>query len=123
MGKHRNKSSKRRSRVALALVLGSFTHLNASGASLVPLPEDIFDSNHDPNPIMDVTNRVVRGLGSSAPIIPDQLQVQNENGTISYDNEKKIFRYEGDKEVPVRLRTDSGADPSESGIYKSVFVS
>lgn len=110
MGKHRNKSSKRRSRVALALVLGSFTHLNASGASLVPLPEDIFDSNHDPNPIMDVTNRVVRGLGSSAPIIPDQLQVQNENGTISYDNEKKIFRYEGDKEVPVRLRTDSGAD-------------
>ena len=110
MGKHRNKSSKRRSRVALALVLGGFTHLNASGASLVPLPEDIFDSSHDPNPIMDVTNRVVSGLGSSAPVIPDQLQIQNETGSITYDSENKIFRYDADKETPIRLRTDSGAD-------------
>ena len=110
MGKHRKKLSKRRSRVALALVLGGFAHLNASGANLVPLPEDIFDSSHDPNPIMDVTGRVVKGLGSSAPEVPDQLQIQNDEGTITYDHEKNIFRYQGTTDAPIRLRTDSGTD-------------
>ncbi len=110
MGKHRNKKSKRRSRVALALVLGSLTHLNASAADLVPLPEDIFDSKHDPNPLMDVTSRTVSGLGSAAPEIPDELKITNDGGSISYDSEKKIFLYNSEENKKIRLRTDSGTD-------------
>lgn len=110
MGKHKKNLNKRRSGVALALVLGGVAHLNASGSNLVPLPEDIFDSSHEPNPILDVTNRVVSGLGSSAPQVPDQLQIQNESGSVTFDNEKNIFRYEGSKQSPIRLRTDSGSD-------------
>lgn len=110
MGKHQKHSSRRRSRVALALVLGGIAQLPAQGANFVPLPEDIFDNQGDPNPIMDITHRTVAGLGNQAPEIPNELNVTNENGTISYDHEKNSFLYEGSAENPIRLRTDSGSD-------------
>lgn len=110
MGKHKKKLSKRRSRVALALVLGGFTQLTANASNLVPLPEDIFDNGNAPNPILDVTNRTVSGLGQSAPQIPEQLQISNEGGDISYDKEKNVFRYSGGEGKTIRLRSDSGSD-------------
>lgn len=116
MGKHSKKLSKRHSRVALALVLGSFAHINANGADLVPLPEDLFDSKNNPNPIMDVTNRTVSSLGQTTPQIPDELKINNTGGVISYDSEKKVFLYNGAGENSIRLQTDSGTDIHTSAV-------
>lgn len=104
------KRTRKRSKLALALILGGMAHMQAQGARLVPLPEDLFDSKEDVNPVMDVTNRAVAGLGQQAPEMPDQLQVTNEGGTITFNQEKNLFLYEGSAAAPIRLRTDSGAD-------------
>ena len=110
MGKHFMKRKNKRNRMALALILGGLSHISAHGADLVPLPEDLFDSKGNVNPIIDVTNRTVIGLGKGAPEMPDELQITNEGGQISYDQAQSIFRYEGTAATPIRLRTDSGAD-------------
>lgn len=104
------KRNKRHTKLTLALILGSMTHIPAHGADLVPLPEDLFSSKNDTNPIIDITNRAVSGLGKQAPQIPDALQVTNDGGTITYDNEKNVFSYQGAPDTPIRLRTDSGSD-------------
>lgn len=104
------KRNKRRTKLALALILGGFAQIPAHGADLVPLPEDIFDGKNDVNPLLDITDRTVKGLGTKAPEIPDTLQVTNEGGTISYDQEQNVFRYKAAAESPIRLRTDSGSD-------------
>lgn len=110
MGKQHMKRNKRRAKLTLALILGGLTQLPAQGADLVPLPEDLFSGKDDVNPILDITNRAVSGLGTQAPEIPDALQVTNEGGTISYDMEKKVFLYEAAEGTRLRLRTDSGSD-------------
>lgn len=104
------KRKKRHTKIALALVIGGLTQASANAAELVPLPEDIFDNKDSVNPILDVTNRTVSGLGSQAPEIPDTLQVTNEGGTISYDQEKNVFLYTAGENSNLRLRTDSGSD-------------
>ncbi len=104
------KRSKRHAKLTLALVLGGLTQVSAHGADLVPLPEDLFNGKDDVNPIIDITNRTVSGLGKQAPEIPDTLQVTNEGGTISYDQDKNIFRYEAGEGTALRLRTDEGSD-------------
>ena len=104
------KRSKRHAKLTLALVLGGLTQVSAHGADLVPLPEDLFNGKDDVNPIMDITNRTVSGLGKQAPEVPDTLQVTNEGGTISYDQDKNIFRYEAGEGTALRLRTDEGSD-------------
>ncbi|MBQ9829508.1 MAG: hypothetical protein IJO38_04135 [Akkermansia sp.] len=104
------KRKNRRTKLALALVLGGFAQIPAHGADLVPLPEELFDGKNDVNPILDITNRTVSGLGKQAPEIPDTLQVTNDGGTISYNQDKKVFLYEAGKETPIRLRTDGGSD-------------
>lgn len=104
------KRSKRHAKLTLALVLGGLTQVSAHGADLVPLPEDLFNGKDDVNPVIDITNRTVSGLGKQAPEIPDTLQVTNEGGTISYDQDKNIFRYEAGQGTNLRLRTDEGSD-------------
>lgn len=104
------KRSKRHAKLTLALVLGGLTQVSAHGADLVPLPEDLFNGKDDVNPVIDITNRTVSGLGKQAPEIPDTLQVTNEGGTISYDQDKNIFRYEAGQGTYLRLRTDEGSD-------------
>ena len=104
------KRKNRRKKLALALILGGFAQIPVQGADLVPLPEELFDGKNDVNPILDITNRTVSGLGKQAPEIPDTLQVTNDGGTISYDQDKNVFLYTADKENPIRLRTDSGSD-------------
>ena len=110
MGKHYMKRKKRHAKLTLALILGGISQVPAQGADLVPLPEDLFRGKDDVNPILDITNRAVSGLGTQAPEIPDALQVTNEGGTISYDMEKKSFLYEAAEGTQLRLRTDSGSD-------------
>lgn len=110
MGKKHMKRNKRQAKVALALILGSMAHLNAGAADLVPLPEDIFENKENANPVLDVTKRAVSVLGSTAPEVPDTLQVTNNGGTISYDKEKNSFVYDASSETPIRLRTDGGSD-------------
>lgn len=104
------KRNKRHSRLTLALILGGITQVSASGADLVPLPEDIFDNKDKTNPILDITSRAVSGLGKQAPEIPDTLQITNEGGTITYDQETKHFLYKAAENKNLRLRTDSGSD-------------
>ena len=104
------KRNKRRAKLTLALILGGITQIPAQGADLVPLPEDLFSGKDDVNPILDITNRAVSGLGTQAPEIPDELQITNEGGTISYDMEKKCFFYDAAEGTQLRLRTDSGSD-------------
>lgn len=104
------KRNKRRAKLTLALILGGITQIPAQGADLVPLPEDLFSGKDDVNPILDITNRAVSGLGTQAPEIPDALQITNEGGTISYDMEKKCFFYDAAEGTQLRLRTDSGSD-------------
>ncbi|MBR6576076.1 MAG: hypothetical protein IKK73_02980 [Akkermansia sp.] len=104
------KKNKRRSRLALALILGSLTQVNASAANLMPLPENIFENKENTNPVLDVTKRAISVIGGDGPEIPDTLKVTNTNGTISYNKEKNAFFYTADKETPIRLRTDSGSD-------------
>ena len=104
------KRKKRHAKLTLALILGGLSQVPAQGADFVPLPEDIFDNKDEVNPLLDVTNRVVAGLGKQAPEIPDVLQVTNDGGTISYDQEKNIFLYQAGEGSALRLRTDSGSD-------------
>ena len=96
--------------MALALILGSLTQVNASAANLMPLPENIFENKENTNPVLDVTKRAISVIGGDGPEIPDTLKVTNTNGTISYNKEKNAFFYTADKETPIRLRTDSGSD-------------
>ena len=110
MGKKHSRKNKRRTRVTLALILGSLAQLPVHAADLIPLPEDIFANKENANPVLDVTNRVVSSLGASTPEIPDNLQVTNEQGVIAYDHEKNSFTYKGTQEAPIRLRTDKGSD-------------
>ena len=110
MGKKHSKGNKRRTRATLALILGSLAQLPLQAADLVPLPEDIFDNKENANPILDVTKHAVSSLGSSAPEIPDELQVTNKAGTISYNHDKNTFSYIATSESPIRLRTDQGSD-------------
>lgn len=110
MGKHYMKRKKRHAKLTLALILGGISHAPVHGADLVPLPEDLFSGKDDVNPIMDITDRAVRGLGKQAPEIPDTLQVTNDGGNITYDPEKKVFLYSAAEGTNLRLRTDSGTD-------------
>lgn len=104
------KRNRRHTKLTLALILGGLAQAPAHGASLVPLPEKIFDNQGDTNPVLDITNRTVSELGKKAPEIPDSLQITSEDSTISYDHEKGIFRYQAGDKAPLRLRTDSGSD-------------
>ncbi|MBO5683971.1 MAG: hypothetical protein J6R92_03400 [Akkermansia sp.] len=104
------KRKRRHAKLTLALILGGLTQASAHGADLVPLPEEIFDNKNDVNPVLDITNRTVSGLGRKAPEIPDTLQVTNEGGTITFDNEKNVFLYQSGENSMLRLRTDSGSD-------------
>ena len=104
------KRKRRHTKLTLALILGSLSQASAHGADLIPLPEEIFDNKNDINPVLDITNRTVSGLGRKAPEIPDSLQVTNEGGTITYDNEKDVFLYQSGENSILRLRTDSGSD-------------
>ena len=110
------KRKKRHTRYALALILGSIAQTTAHGANLVPLPEDLFKNKDEVNPVLDITNRAVVGLGTQAPEIPDNLQVTNDGGSISFDNEKNIFLYQASKKNPLRLRTDGGSDIHASSL-------
>ena len=110
------KRKRRHTKLALALILGGLSQATAQNADLVPLPEDIFNNKDDVNPILDVTTRTVSGLGRKAPEIPDTLQITNEGGSISYDQEKSIFQYTASEEHPLRLRTDSGSDIHTSAL-------
>lgn len=110
MGKKHFRQNKRRTKATLALILGSLTQLPLQAAELIPLPEDIFSSKDTANPVLDITNRAVSTLGGSTPQIPDNLQVTNEDGTISYNHDKHSFSYQGSSEKPIRLRTDGGSD-------------
>lgn len=110
MGKQHMKRNKRHRKLTLALILGGLAQVSAHGADLVPLPEDLFNGKDDVNPILDITNRAVSGLGKQAPEIPDTLQITNEGGTITYDQDKNVFRYETGKGSLLRLRTDEGTD-------------
>lgn len=116
MGKQHMKRKRRHTKLTLALILGGMTQVPAHSANLVPLPEDLFGGKSETNPVMDVTNRVVSELGKQAPQVPETLQITNEGGSIAYDSENNIFRYEGSEQAPIRLRTDSGADIHTSGI-------
>ncbi len=91
-------------------MLSGIAQLPVQGSTLVPLPEDIFDNQDNPNPIMDLTHRTVAGLGNQAPEIPDELEITNEKGSISYNQENNCFLFSGSEECPIRLRTDSGSD-------------
>lgn len=104
------KRNKRRSRLALALILGGLTQVNASAANLMPLPENVFENNENTNPVLDVTKRAISAIGGDGPEIPDTLKVTNTNGSISYNKEKNAFFYTAEKETPIRLRTDRGSD-------------
>lgn len=104
------KRKRRHSKLTLALILGSLTQAPAHGADLVPLPEDIFDNKGSVNPILDITDRTVSGLGKRAPEPPDTLQVTSKGGTITYDQEKSVFRYQAGENSLLRLRTDEGSD-------------
>lgn len=110
MGKNHMKRNKRRSRLALALILGGLTQVNASAANLMPLPENVFENNENTNPVLDVTKRAISAIGGDGPEIPDTLKVTNTNGSISYNKEKNAFFYTAEKETPIRLRTDRGSD-------------
>lgn len=110
------KQNKRRTKMAMALILGSLTPLPVLGSNLVPLPEEIFKSQGPANPITDITDRVIHGLGNQAPEIPDTLHVTNEGGSISYDQDAKTFTYQASAESPIRLRTNSGADIHASAL-------
>ncbi len=104
------KRKRRHSKLTLALILGSLTQASVHAADLVPLPEDIFDSKNDVNPVMDITNRTVSELGKQAPEIPDTLQITSEGASITYDQEKRLFRYQAGQDSRIRLRTDGGSD-------------
>ena len=110
MGKHHMKRKKRHTKLTLALILGGLAQASAHGADLVPLPEEIFDNKDDVNPILDITDRTVSGLGRKAPEIPDTLQVTSEGGTITYDKDKEVFLYQAGENSMMRLRTDRGSD-------------
>ena len=110
MGKHHMKRKKRHTKLTLALILGGLAQASAHGADLVPLPEEIFDNKDNVNPILDITDRTVSGLGRKAPEIPDTLQVTSEGGTITYDKDKEVFLYQAGENSELRLRTDSGSD-------------
>ena len=110
MGKMRMKRNKRRSKLALALILGGFAHVSASGANLMPLPENIFENKENTNPVMDLTDRAISVIGSGGPEIPDKLKVTSTDGAISYNKEKNAFVYNAGKDSPIRLRTDRGSD-------------
>ena len=84
------KRKRRHAKLTLALILGGLTQASAHGADLVPLPEEIFDNKNDVNPVLDITNRTVSGLGRKAPEIPDTLQVTNEGGTITFESEENV---------------------------------
>lgn len=104
------KRNKRHTRFTLALILGTLSQASATGADLVPLPEDIFDNKDNVNPILDVTHQAISGLGQGTPSMPNTLQITNEGGTITYDQEKNIFQYQAAEGGALRLRTDSGSD-------------
>jgi hypothetical protein len=120
------KRKRRHSKLTLALILGSLTQAPAHGADLVPLPEEIFDNKDRTNPILDITDRTVSGLGKKAPEIPDTLQVTSEGGTITYDQEKSVFRYQAGEKSLLRLRTDAGSDihaPAIEAIWTAAKLS
>ena len=82
----------------------------AQAEELMPLPGDVFRAPAKPNPVIGLADKLIGSTGMAAPTeIPSALQVENTGGDISYDQEKKIIRYDGGQS-PIRLRTDNGAD-------------
>ncbi len=110
MGKKHTTKNNRYTGVALALVLGGLSQMQAHASHLVPLPEDIFQNNENANPIFDVTNRAISTLGSTSATIPENLNITSQDATISYLNEKKAFLYQANGKKNIRLRTDGGSD-------------
>lgn len=74
-------------------------------AELTPLPSEAFGEGGTGNPILDMRDRAVDGLGDMAPQIPEEVDIESNGGQISYDSEHQLFRYEGGEDG-VRLKTD-----------------
>ncbi len=80
---------------------------------LVPIPSKLFrEKETQSNPIADLTVSAISNVGASMdPKVPDQMLLDAENATITYNQETKTLDYKT-AEQPLHLTTDEGFDAS-----------
>lgn len=76
----------------------------------LPLPSQVLNTSPMENPALDLTDVAIRSMSElGTPRIPEALSIENEGGSISFDQDKRVLTYTGGK-GRVHLRTSDGTD-------------
>lgn len=102
----------------VCLMLAAGVSFAAKDDHFLPLPQDALP--HKPassNPLLDLAHRAIDITNQeiAAPKLPDSLAVENTNGEVYYDSEKRTISYSGGS-APLFLRTGEGQEVYTLGL-------
>lgn len=99
--------------LGVGLVVAAGVGMAARDDGFMPLPQDALPSN----PIKGLADKAIAATSQhlSSPTIPDSLVVNNDNGQVFYDSERRILTYQGSTK-PLFLRTSEGHEIYASGL-------
>lgn len=101
----------------ICLAVAAGVSLAAREDRFLPLPQDALNSGAARNPLLDLADRAMAATNQeiATPKLPETLVVQNDNGEVYYDSEKRLISYTGGGS-PIFLRTGEGQEIYASGM-------
>lgn len=94
---------------ALVALAWSCCAAYAQHSAFVPLPEHLYSGESETtNPVLNLRDQTLAATAELASEIPESVTINNNGGSISYDNEARTITYDGANE-PITLTTDTGS--------------